>query len=196
VHWWVVAACANLVILVAYLAIAFVVVRGIAAGNQWRSNPLAVATGLIFFSCGVGHGIHAVHLFLPSTELSDPAAAASRIAENEWHSAPWEALTAIVGVWYWTLRGRFPALLGSAALFEDVRDRQRQALELNDSVVQGLAAAKLAFELGREEDGMRALTATLDTARSIVTDLLGADDEDGRLRPGDLRRRTTVDVAP
>jgi len=196
VHWWVVAAAANLVIFVAYLAISYVVVRGVSAGHQWRTNPLAVATGLIFLSCGVGHGIHAVHLLLPGAGITDPAALAARVSENEWHSAPWEAITAVIGIWYWTLRGRFPALLGSSALFEDQRQRQKQALELNDSVVQGLSAAKLAFELGHHEDALRTLDATLEKSRSIVTGLLGSEGHDGAVRPGDLRRQTTVDVVP
>jgi len=190
-HWWVVAAAANVIIFVAYLAIAFVVFRGVHRGALWRSNPLAVATGFIFLSCGIGHGIHASHLLLPTFGATDPVTHASRIADNEWHSAPWEAITAVIGVVYWSLRGRFPAILSGPSLFEDTRERQRHALELNDSIVQGLAAAKMSFEIGHDDDGRRMLEATLARSRTIVTEML----EQGEpLRPGDVRRRTPVDV--
>jgi len=192
VHWWVVAAAANVIIFAAYLAIAFVVLRGVHQNRLWRSNPLAVATGFIFFSCGVGHGIHAAHLLLPAFGATDAVTQASRVADNEWHSAPWEAVTAVMGVVYWSLRGRFAALLSGPSLFEDTRERQRHALELNDSIVQGLAVAKMSFEVGHDQDGLRMLDATLARARAIVTEMLGEHTEP--LRPGDVRRRTPVDV--
>jgi hypothetical protein len=64
---WNLALLVNVVIAVAYLAISIVIARGIHAGGQWRSNPLAVATALIFLTCAIGHAAHAEHLLLPST---------------------------------------------------------------------------------------------------------------------------------
>ena len=50
----------NIVIMVAYAAIMVAIVVPVARAGQLRTNKLAVATALIFFSCAVGHGIHAL----------------------------------------------------------------------------------------------------------------------------------------
>ncbi len=65
--------------------------------------------------------------------------------------------------------------------------RRRQALELNDSVVQGLVAAGYALELEDVELAARHVAGTLAAARAMMDDLLepGASDE---LAPGDLVR--------
>lgn len=71
---------------------------------------------------------------------------------------------------------------------------RKQALELNDEVVQGLATAKLALESGRHEHGLKAIENTLDRARAIVTALLA---EGGRpIQPGDLLREVPAELAP
>lgn len=57
--------------------------------------------------------------------------------------------------------------------------RRRQALEINDNVVQGLAVAKYAFELGNTEKAMSAVEGTLAASRRIISDLveeLGVDE--------------------
>lgn len=60
----------------------------------------------------------------------------------------------------------------------DVEDRLRQqdahvgvVEELNDDVVQDLAAAKLALELGRNEDGLESVTRALRAGEAIVAEL-------------------------
>ena len=70
--------------------------------------------------------------------------------------------------------------------------RRKQALELNDQVVQGLVAAKLAFETGQEKTGLRSVTETLERAKAVVTRLL----EVGGVKPGDLRLEGTGDPEP
>ena len=50
--------------------------------------------------------------------------------------------------------------------------RTREAVELNDSVVQGLAAAKWALEAGRHERGLEIVTETMEQAQSMVSQLL------------------------
>jgi len=60
-----------------------------------------------------------------------------------------------------------------------VEERRSQALELNDNVVQGLATAIYALQLGEQGMATRALNGTLLAARSIISDLLtGGDDLD------------------
>jgi hypothetical protein len=63
-------------------------------------------------------------------------------------------------------------------------ERERRALEINDSVVQGLVVAKYALAGGRTADVERAVDETLDRARDLMNRQLG------EVRPGDLRRRT------
>lgn len=65
---------------------------------------------------------------------------------------------------------------------------RRRALELNDEVVQGLAAAKMAVESNAYEEGLSAITATLERAKGIVTRLLDERFLDGPVEPGDLVR--------
>jgi len=52
---------------------------------------------------------------------------------------------------------------------EVARARQRQALELHDSVVQGLVAAQLAHDLGRAGESHEALLEALERAKAVVT---------------------------
>jgi PAS domain S-box-containing protein len=87
-------------------------------------------------------------------------------------------------------------IVEAAVIARDISDRKRmeervaasqrkQALELNDAVVQGLAASKMALESGEHELGLRALSRTLENSKVIVTRLLG---EAGKISPGDLVR--------
>ena len=52
------------------------------------------------------------------------------------------------------------------------RLRRQQALEINDNVVQGLAVAKYAFDLGEQAKAKEAIEGTLAAARRIISDLL------------------------
>ena len=68
--------------------------------------------------------------------------------------------------------------------------QQRQAMEINNSVVQGLSVAKYAFDEGKMETGRRAVEQTLESAQQIICDLLeGALAE---LAAGDFRRDTEI----
>ena len=49
---------------------------------------------------------------------------------------------------------------------------QREAAEINDSIVQGLAAAKWAFEAGASDRGLEVLDETIRTSQTLVSDLL------------------------
>jgi hypothetical protein len=67
-------------------------------------------------------------------------------------------------------------------------ERERRALELNDAVVQGLAAAQYALEVGQTDRGAEAVESTLERARDLMDRQLGLHGDDP-VRPGDLRRR-------
>jgi signal transduction histidine kinase len=62
---------------------------------------------------------------------------------------------------------------------EEVR---RLGLQLHDTVVQGLATAKLALDLHDEPRARDAVEGALEAARQLVSELLGQAD----LRPGHL----------
>ena len=78
------------------------------------------------------------------------------------------------------------AELAALKLKESAADRRR-ALELNDTIVQGLAVAKLAFEQGEHEMGLHSVTNTLKQAQHLVARLLGQiESAEGPLQPGDF----------
>ena len=73
-----------------------------------------------------------------------------------------------------------------AARVHEEQTRRQAALEINDSVVQGLTAALYALEL-EDTDAVRDyVRRTLDSARAIITDLVGPIE--GPIGPGDLVR--------
>jgi uncharacterized membrane protein YccC len=78
-----------------------------------------------------------------------------------------------------------------------LRRHRREALDLTDAVVQGLAVARHALEHNEAKRASEALDMTLATARKVVTELLA--DPDGEVRsvaPGDLVRETPVQLEP
>lgn len=71
---------------------------------------------------------------------------------------------------------------------EEAELNRKRALELNDEVVQGLSVVKYAFDSGETKTARRAIERTLDAARQIVSDLLGASGDGKPIGPGDLIR--------
>ncbi|MCU1449576.1 MAG: Two-component system, sensor histidine kinase [Acidimicrobiales bacterium] len=70
----------------------------------------------------------------------------------------------------------------------ELRLRQRHALEVNDDIIQGLAVADLALNLEDYEKARQAISSTLEAARRFVTDLLGDGGDAIPIAPGDLRK--------
>ena len=66
--------------------------------------------------------------------------------------------------------------------------RKRQALQINDNIVQGLVVAKLAASMGDRVGSDQALGAALARARGLISDLIGETGYDGTIIPGDLVR--------
>ncbi|MDR7278320.1 PAS domain S-box protein [Catenuloplanes atrovinosus] len=110
---------ANVAITVAYAAIAVAIAVPVGRAGQLRTNKLAVATAMIFFSCSVGHGLHAV--MATRAVLGLPGAHAGHVADLgwTWSSAAWDTLTALIGLYYWTLRRGYGVLLGRGAIYVD-----------------------------------------------------------------------------
>ena len=185
---WEISAGANAVIGVAYLAIAYIIFSGLLKTGQISTNRLGLATALIFLTCGVHHGTHSVHMLLPSFGVEDQQAMALREAWH-WPSVGWDVVGAAVALFYLSLRGSYHSVLRGAALFEDMKVRERQALEINDNIVQGLSVAKYALEQGKDEQSRKAIEDSLKKARGIITELLGEQDTEVALVPGELRRK-------
>ena len=69
-------------------------------------------------------------------------------------------------------------------------ERRRKALALNDGVVQRLAAALLALDLGRVEESRAHLEGALKASQEIVSDLFRGGEGEPELGPGELARHT------
>lgn len=190
---WRLGTVANFVTMLVYFAIASAILVPLVRGRQLRANKLGTATAAIFFTCAVHHGSHAVHMILPSLGVDLESGLAMRRAFDP-PTVAWDILTAAVGLYYWSLRATYGALMSGAKLFEDLRERQRQALEINDGIVQGLVTAKLALELDQTQMTRDALESTLESARALITELLGEVTEGQAFAAGDMRRRDAAVV--
>jgi two-component system cell cycle sensor histidine kinase/response regulator CckA len=118
----------NLVIMVAYAAIMVAIVVPVARAGQLGTNRLATATALIFFSCAVGHGLHAAIAYQTLIQATHAPAMHMDVAAGwSWTSTVWDVLTATVGVYYWTLRRGYGVLLGEGAIYVDPGGHRRLA---------------------------------------------------------------------
>jgi PAS domain S-box-containing protein len=143
----------NSVVSVAYAAITVAIVVPVLRAGQLGTNRLATTTALIFFSCSVGHAFHAVQAVVGATAMDGMHMPATSWG---WYPAVWDVLTAGVGVYYWTLRRSYGALLDHGALYMDP-DRQRRLDEI--------------AERERQAENHRALLAAVveDSNDSITT---------------------------
>lgn len=118
---------------------------------------------------------------------------------------------ALIGLWavvrdlHWTVSGWatrvapmlvLGLLLGRAAdrlrLGELERGRleaaallHREAIEINDSLVQGMAAARWSFQAGQVDHGLKILDETLGQAQELVSDLIRRSGMNGSSLPLD-----------
>lgn len=191
---WQIGAVANGIIALAYILISTAIFVPLMRSRQLRLNPLGAATGAIFLTCAVHHGAHSVQLLAPTLGIANAHGEMMRHSWP-WTLAAWDVISAAVGVYYWTLRRTYGELMKGAALFQDLKERQRQAMEINDNIVQGLVVAKMALELDERATSQAALENALSSASSIISDLLGQVDSPTRLGPGDLVRDEAATAA-
>lgn len=76
----------------------------------------------------------------------------------------------------------------------ELQQRRRQALEINDNVVQGLSSAVYALEQQEYDRGGELIGHTLRAARNMMDDLL--DPSGQQLGPGDLIRASSATLKP
>jgi hypothetical protein len=120
--WWLSATLKGLVA-VSYLAVSAAIMMPLARLGQLRRNRLGTATGAIFLTGAIGHGLHAAHPVLSYLELAH----AGRAPPGEglaWHDVLWDALTAAMGIFYWTLRRTYTPLVRGPAMSDDLATRQ------------------------------------------------------------------------
>jgi signal transduction histidine kinase len=98
----------------------------------------------------------------------------------------------IAGLTVWKQNERLQRSYQEAARgLAEAATRQRDALDLNDNVLQNLAAAEYAFQLGMPDRGRAALKVSLEETQKIVSELLSTSMSD--VGPGDLvRTRATT----
>ncbi|MEP6462502.1 MAG: PAS domain-containing protein [Frankiaceae bacterium] len=152
----------NTVVSVAYFGIMYAVLTPLIRARQLRSNRLGTATAAIFFSCAVGHGLHALHAagMLHGTS----GGAAPDGMGLRWYEATVDVITAAIGLYYWSLRRTYGALMQGATLFEDLEQRRRMAeLEHRDE----MASARAAAERERETQGVM-LQAVIANSQSLI----------------------------
>ncbi len=138
---WETLTAASLTISFAYFAISGAILVPLIRHRQVRANRLGTATAAIFFTCAVGHGMHGFHALLPLLGDHSRYAQAGRVVE--WHDALWDALTAGIAVYYWTMRRTYGALMQGAVLFEGLHEQQRvAALEAREALAEAHACAE------------------------------------------------------
>jgi hypothetical protein len=93
--WW--ATLGNLVIALSYAAITVAIIVPVVRAGQVRSNRLATATALIFFSCSVGHGLHALAAWNASARALAMPGTHDGASGWGWPSVSWDLFTAGVG---------------------------------------------------------------------------------------------------
>ncbi|GAA3293343.1 hypothetical protein GCM10020218_070140 [Dactylosporangium vinaceum] len=115
---------ANTVIMAAYAAITVAIVVPVARAGQLRTNKLATATAMIFFSCSVGHGLHALMALRAAVTADDAGHTGMAMVTPSMLSGVWDLFTAGVGVYYWTLRRAYGVLLSRGAIYVDPTGKQ------------------------------------------------------------------------
>jgi two-component system, cell cycle sensor histidine kinase and response regulator CckA len=153
---------ANMVITVAYASITAAIVIPVARAGQLRTNKLAVATAMIFFSCAVGHALHAVMAYLTLMQGAATHRSPGDAVHWSWTSAVWDLLTAAVGIYYWTLRRGYGVLLGQGAIYVDPWGQNRlDEAAARERAAQDLAEAQratLATVVEHSDDAIVGLT--------------------------------------
>ena len=145
---WQVVAALNAVIATAYIAIFWVILRGLVSTRQVTTNVLGLATALIFFTCGVHHGSHTLHLLAPSLGFDEQRGMAMRAAFG-WQMAVWDFVGAAVAVFYLSLRRSYGRLLQGPEMFDNSeRRRYQERLERERA---SLAEAQAVTHLGSWE---------------------------------------------
>lgn len=156
----------------------FVMVTIIILYQDWLPFLLAIAYVVVHHA--------SFGLIAPDSVFNHPAALANPVKWAFIHGVFILGAT-IAGLTVWkqneSLRNSYQA---AARALSEAELRQREAIDLNDNVLQNLAVAEYAFELGMPDKGREALKQSLSETQKIVSELLQASMDS--LAPGDLIR--------
>jgi hypothetical protein len=89
----------------------------------------------------------------------------------------------LVGSLIGDARDRLARAAAEHAVHEVAEQRHREAIEINDSLVQGMSAAKWSIEAGRTEAGLDALRETVERGHRLVSELIRAAGAGSSHRP-------------
>ncbi|NMO56119.1 PAS domain S-box protein [Actinoplanes sp. TBRC 11911] len=109
--------------MISYAGIMVAIIVPVTRAGQLRTNHLALTTGLIFFSCAVGHGLHAILAWRTLTS-AHPGGHVTGIGWS-WVLASWDLTTAGIGVYYWSLRRHYGVLLGKGSIYVSPGEKHR-----------------------------------------------------------------------
>src|SRR5437773_2071292 len=112
--WWMIGAASNAAIAIAYLAIAWIVLRQPARTAQLRANLLGVATAGVFVTGALHHGLQVASLLQPAGVQPEQALR----AWWDWQAVAVDLAAVGAALYYWTLRSLYGSLLQGPKLFE------------------------------------------------------------------------------
>ncbi len=143
---------ANFTIAVAYFCIAALVGLGLWRERQRGLNPLGLATAGIFFTCGLGHVVHAFtsHIIVNAGATSIPAFVRSYV-EIARVQVVADALTVVPALTFLSLRRKFGLIASGESVILDYqralgqRERERQAL--TDALADALISTNARGEI-------------------------------------------------
>lgn len=78
----------------------------------------------------------------------------------------------LIGLLIGDARDRLVRTVDERAAHEVTVQRQREAIEINDTLVQGMSAAKWSIEAGRTEAGLQVLGETVELGHRLVSELI------------------------
>jgi signal transduction histidine kinase len=113
------AVAANGIIAACYFVISALIFIGLVRERRLGFNPLATATCLIFFTCGLGHATHVEHYLEQASFYAS--------LPDLWHQALTDGLTVIPAVIYLTLRRRYGLVIRGPHALLDFQRRLRMA---------------------------------------------------------------------
>lgn len=135
------------------------------ATNMLYTLPIALVALAFGRSAGIVAGLLGVALVAAWVVIDDvalsPLGWASRVV-------PMLLLGGLLG----DASDRLVAADARRRVLEATAQRQRDATEVNDNLVQGMAAAKWALEAGRYESGLKTLEDTLQVGHELVSKLM------------------------
>lgn len=180
----VVAVWVSVALFVAIAAARFAIAGSAEPLSGLYSLPIALLALAFGRKAGLAGGVAAVGLLALWTEITDiaftPLGWASR-------ATPLILLGALVG----SASDHIRAAQARERHMAAVAALQREAAEVQDSLVQGLTVAKWLLEANELDRGLEAVTETMMTAQALVSQMLGADSP----LPGDPRRSRAVPLA-